>query len=459
MTIRTRYNLTFNLLTTFIILFFAGTIYWVAKKNREKEYFGILKNEAIIKANLFAEEAVTHLHLQQIYANQRLEDTDEIHIAIYNTNHQLLYQDLEMKDSQYSTQDLLGKITIDKELKLRRKINHILGINFKSQGKIFVILASGNDIHGRQEMYDLRIALGIIACIAIFILYILGYYFSKRLVRPITEMTKEINKITAAHLDLRLKPLKHKDELNQLGEIFNQMLDRLENSFDSQKEFVAHISHELRTPLAAMITDLELTLNHNRDSQEYKETLERTLLDAKKIVGLSNNLLDLAKANYEPQEIGYSSLRIDEVLLEAYQEMQMSSTPCSVQMEFSTNNPDDNWMTVMGNHYLLKVACKNLIENACKFSEDHQCFIQIATTKKMVKISFSDNGVGITDEDLEHIFTPFYRGKNLENYSGYGIGLPLTQKILLQHNGKLQVITTPEQGSTFTLSLPHLAGR
>src|SRR5690625_7988661 len=126
------------------------------------------------------------------------------------------------------------------------------------------------------------------------------------------------------------------------------MSDRLEDSFDSQEECVAHISHELRTPLAALITDLELALNQTHSSEEYRNTIERTLSDAKKIVHLSNNLLDLAKANDDPKEVGYTPLRIDEVLLEAYQEIQQGSTPCTVQTEFVVDITTEHVMTVVG---------------------------------------------------------------------------------------------------------------
>lgn len=458
MKIRTRFNLIFTTLATIILIFFAATVFWISKKSREKEYYDILKNEAIIKANLFTEASLSPTRLQKIYTSQN-KSSDKINIAIYDDFFQQLYQDFPIKGTQDSINNLLERVKSKKELTTKENSKHILGLEFKSGDKDFIVLASGEDYYGQRKMYELLYILGFTAIISIAILYALGFYFSRRLVHPIVEMTREINKITAAHLDLRLKPLKHKDELNELGAIFNQMLDRLENSFDSQKEFVAHISHELRTPLAAMITDLELTLSHdNHNDKEYRETLQRTLLDTQKIVKLSNNLLDLAKANYEPQEIGYTSLRIDEILLEAYQEIQMGTAPCTVQMEFATDSTDENYMTVMGNPYLLKVACKNLIENACKFSNNHQCSIQIGYNKKMVKVSFTDNGIGITEEELQHIFTPFYRGKNQADYSGYGIGLPLTQKILLQHKGKLKVATTPHQGSTFTIFIPHLAG-
>lgn len=457
MKIRTRFNLTFTLLATSALVLFGATVYWVSKNNREKEFYSILKNEALIKSNLLIGTSLSVDDLQQIYASQN-KDSNKIRIAIYDAELHQIYSDKPIAKNTDSIYKLLQKVKTNQEFTIQNKAKQSIGIPFKNNEKDYIILASGKDLYGQEKLNELLYVLIFTAIFAIIILYILGFYFSKRVLSPITAMTKEINKITAAHLDLRLKPLKHKGELDKLGAIFNQMLDRLESSFESQKEFVAHISHELRTPLAAIITDLELALNHAQSSEEYRETIERSLSDAKKIVKLSNNLLDLAKANYDPIEIGYTSLRIDEVLLEAYQEIQMGTAACSVQMEFVEDATSEDLMTVMGNPYLLKVACKNLIENACKFSYDHHCFIRIGFTEKMVKLDFIDNGIGIDDEDLEHILTPFYRGNSQAEYDGYGIGLALTQKILVQHNGKLEVTTTPNQGSTFSLYIPHLEG-
>ena len=458
MKIRARFNLIFTLLATIALMFFGITVYWVSKNNRAKEFSSIIKNKALIKSNLILDTNLSVDDLQQIYDRQ-LDNTDSVNIAIYDANLNQVYSDKPILSTTDSIRNILQKTKTETEYIVRNNINQTIGLTFQNNGKDYFLLASSSDTYGKEKLSELLYILIFTAGIAIALLFVLGFYFSKRVLNPIKEMTQEINKITAAHLDLRLRPLKYKDELNELGAIFNQMLDRLENSFDSQKEFVAHISHELRTPLAAIITDLELALNQTQSPEEYRNTIERTLADAKKIVQLSNNLLDLAKANYDPKEVGYTSLRIDEVLLEAYQEIQQGTAPCTVQMEFVGDTTNEEFMTVVGNPYLLKVACKNLIENACKFSYDHHCFIRIGFTNKMVKIEFTDNGIGIDDEDLEHIFVPFYRGNSQAEYDGYGIGLPLTQKILLQHSGELHVTTSQDQGSTFTMYIPHLADK
>src|SRR5699024_1134305 len=324
MKIRARFNLIFTLLATIALVFFGITVYWVSKNNRAKEFSSILKSKALIKSNLVLNANLSVDDLQQIYATQN-ENVDSVSIAIYNADFEQVYSDKPILSTTDSIQNMLQKAKAETEHIVRKKTKQTIGLTFQNNGEDYLVLASSSDTYGKEKLSELLYILIFTAGIAIVLLFILGFYFSKRVLNPIKEMTQEINKITAAHLDLRLRPLKHKDELNKLGAIFNQMLDRLENSFDSQKEFVAHISHELRTPLAAIITDLELALNQTQSSEEYRNTIGRTLADAKKIVHLSNNLLDLAKANYDPKEVGYTSLRIDEILLEAYQEIQQGT--------------------------------------------------------------------------------------------------------------------------------------
>lgn len=456
MNVRTRFNIAFTILTAGVLILFAGSIFLSSKKIRQKEFYEVLRKEAFIKANLFLETDLSTEHLEFFYSNIN-ESSDKISLVLYDEAFNELYRNFPATVESDSLRRKFEEIYTAKGYELQQQIQSI-ATTFKISSKDYYVLSSGKDTYGQEELIHLLKILGITAFVAILLLYALSLYFSKRIFSPVTEMTQDINKITTAHLDLRLKSHNYKGELNKLASIFNQMLDRLENSFDSQKEFVAHISHELRTPLAAIIIDMQLALSQTHSKDEYRETLERSLTDAKKIVKLSNNLLDLAKANYDPLEVGYTSLRIDEVLLDACQDAKKAIPDCSIQIEFESDSIAEELMTVMGNPYLLNVACKNLIENACKFSKDKHCLIRIGHTKKMVRVEFIDNGIGISEEELEHIFVAFYRGSQQDNYEGYGIGLPLTQKILQQHKGKIKVKSSPKHGSTFTIYLPHRAG-
>ncbi len=163
------------------------------------------------------------------------------------------------------------------------------------------------------------------------------------------------------------------------------------------------------------------------------------------MVKLSNGLLDLAKASYDPSEIAFKLLRVDEILLDARQSVQQSLYGSKVNLHFEEELEDEQLITLQGNEYLLKVAFINLFENGCKYSQDQHCSVSIQPGPTHLILRFASEGLSIAEEDQEHIFTPFYRGSNKEGIEGNGIGLSLTQKIIDLHKGSIVL----ESGSSY----------
>jgi len=234
------------------------------------------------------------------------------------------------------------------------------------------------------------------------------------------------------------------------------MLDRLEMAFRSQKMFVSNVSHELRTPMAALITELELALLKERKPQEYEMAINNVIQDSHRVVKLIEGLLNLAKADYLPEQIKMENSRLDELLLDARELVMKANPNYKVELIFEQEAEDDSVITVLGNSYLLTTAFVNLIENNCKFSKNQTSFIQISFWQTSSIIRFSDNGVGISDKDKPHLFTPFYRGDNRSYTDGHGIGMSLTQKIITLHHGKIEVNSQLGEGTTYTVELPHI---
>lgn len=455
MKIRTRLTLLFTIITASILLVYASIIYLSAKENREKEFYASLKKEAITKANLFLNAKVNSKTLQNIYKNNRAT-LNEVEVAIYNTSFELLYHDAVDIDKVKETKTMIGEIIEKKELQFYQKDWQVIGLKYNFQGKNYVITAAAYDEYGYKKLQNLLQSSIIVFIISILFLYIAGRFFSKKAFEPIVEMTNKAKKISATNLDLRLSSNESKDELSEMASTFNEMLNRLENSFDAQKHFVSNISHELRTPLSAIITELELSKSKDRTIKEYKTAIGYALNDAKKLAKLSNSLLDFAKASYDPSEIAFKSVRIDEILLDARQQVQKSNTDYNVTIHFENDFENDNQILVNGNEYLLKVAFANLLENGCKFSKDHQSRVSISFIENKIILNFSDSGIGISDEDLKDIFTPFYRGGNKDHADGNGIGLSLTKKIILLHKGTISVSSKKGVGSTFSVEILHV---
>src|SRR5258708_13995688 len=175
-------------------------------------------------------------------------------------------------------------------------------------------------------------------------------------------MVDKVEEITATNLDSRVPVQNAKDEIGELATTFNLMLDRLENSFDAQKQFVSNVSHELRTPLSSMVTEVELALLKDRNTEEYKRVLRLNLNDTKKLVKLSNDLLYLAKASYDQSAIGRKELRLDELLLDAMESVLKSNPDFKVNIIFEQEIKNDEFISVNVNEYFLKIAFFHLIE-------------------------------------------------------------------------------------------------
>ncbi|MBN9293102.1 MAG: HAMP domain-containing protein [Flavobacteriia bacterium] len=458
MKIRTRLTILFTLITATILLAFAAVIYYSAKENREKEFYALLKKEALTKANLFFNARVEKKTLQDIYHNNR-KILNEVEVAIYDTAFTLLYHDAVDIDFVRETKQMIDEINKKVKINFYQEDWQVVGLRYEFQGKNFIIIATAYDQHGYNKLDSLFKNCIIVFIISILFIYIAGRFFSKKAFEPVKEMTEKAANISATNLDLRLTSNGSKDELSELANTFNEMLNRLENSFDAQKNFVSNISHELRTPLAAIITELELSVNKDRTIAEYKTALQNALNDAKKLVRLSNSLLDLAKASYDPSEIAFKPIRIDEVLLDARQQVQQANPDYKIDIHFENDFENDNQISVNGNEYLLKVAFANLFENGCKFSSDKSCTVFISFNQSAVHnlsfitLSFTDKGVGISETDLKNIFTPFYRGENKKHADGNGIGLSLTQKIIALHKGTVSVLSKKNQGAVFVVEL------
>ncbi|MNY04527.1 Alkaline phosphatase synthesis sensor protein PhoR [compost metagenome] len=209
-----------------------------------------------------------------------------------------------------------------------------------------------------------------------------------------------------------------------------------------------------------MIAELELAKELNTTLEDYKHSIDTALLDAKEATVLSNSLLDFARANYDSSQVSFSSLRLDEILVESKFMVQDKDKDYRVSISFDYEllhaGEDQEEILVMGNAYLLKVAFANLIENACKYSADKHCLVEIMYNKGIATIHISDKGRGISSEDLPHIFELFYRSASSPDQNGHGIGLSIVQRIIDMHDGQLFVQSAIGEGSTFTVQFNRI---
>ncbi|RZS95269.1 sensor histidine kinase [Cecembia calidifontis] len=454
MRLQQQISLMFTALAAGILLLFIGIVYFSAYTNRLNEFYNILEKEAITKANLLLDTQLDAETLQTIYRKNR-EILYEVEVAIYNSRMDLIYHDAVDIDFVKETPEMLQEISNKKKIRFIQDKWQVIGLDFEFDQEHYIITAAAYDFYGFNKLENLRDTMLVSFFLGLAIIFLIGKYFSRKSLAPIAGIIREAQNISASNLDLRIQEYNSKDELGQLAQTFNQMLERLEKSFDAQKQFVSYVAHELRTPLTAIITDLELSLDKERTKEQYRQTIEEVLSDSQKVARLASTLLDFAKASYDRSEIHFKPVRVDEVLLESSQQVMQKNPAYRIHLDFE-GEVEEEAITVWGNSYLLGIAFSNLMENACKFSEDKSCEISIAAGPSGVRIKFRDKGIGIPKEEQEDIFKPFFRGKNKGYTEGTGIGLTLVQKIIQQHNGEISLASETGKGATFTLSLPKV---
>lgn len=452
MKIRNRLALLFSLLSLAILAVFASSIYFSAQKTREYEFFQLLRNEALTKANLLFEAGIEAQTLQSIYQSNR-QTIYEVELAIHKAEDlSLYYHDAVEIDYVKETPEMLRKIAEQGELRFYINQWQVLGMRYERQGQTYLLTVSSYDDSGYRELARLRkniLALGILSLILSFLL---GRFFAKQALSPIGQIIEELDIITASSLDMRLAREGGKDELAVLAQRFNKLLARLEQAFENQKHFISQVAHELRTPLASIIADLELSLGADAAIENYRKSTERCLQDAQKLVQLTNNLLYLAKAEHACKQMHQEILRLDELALEAAQTLKKNHAEYKISLHIA-EDIDERALLFKGNPYLLQVALLNLLDNACKFSPDKSVSLSLKKIGTTRIIDVCDSGPGIAIEEQEKLFEPFYRQEREHNRSrGQGIGLYLCRRIVDLHQAlKLKLKSQPGQGSCFSL--------
>ena len=220
MKIRTQLTLLFALFTASILLAFAFIVYNTDKANREKDFYSLLKKEALTKVNLILNAELNPTTLQEIYRNNR-EFLNEVEVAIYDANFNLIYHDAMDIDFVKETQEMIDEILVKNEIMFYQENWQVVGMQYKYNGQTYIVTAAALDQYGYNKLDNLRNSMISVFIASILFIFIAGLYISKRAFKPITEMTLRVKKISATNLDLRLKTSSNKDELTNLANTFN----------------------------------------------------------------------------------------------------------------------------------------------------------------------------------------------------------------------------------------------
>lgn len=270
--------------------------------------------------------------------------------------------------------------------------------------------------------------------------YLIVSYFN----RPIRHLTQSVK----AGQQATVTPTS--DEVQTLSQTYNEMLSKLNGALSSQKNFNVSVAHELKTPLAVMKAHIDVLDNlKDKSVEDYQETISIIHQSLNKMNAVIETLLDssvLSSASID------DTINLDEILSDVVTDIKPYAAAHQVTLDYDASDCPQG----KGNQVLLYRAFYNLVENAIKYNKaGGKVRIKLECLKHGSKVIVADNGIGIPEQDLQHIFEPFYRVEGSDK-EGLGLGLSLVLNIIQRHSGLINTISKPSEGTIFEVELPHL---
>jgi signal transduction histidine kinase len=436
------------LLFTFI---FSGFIYYSIANYSYDDFYKRLEIRAITSATILLESGNDTRAIKEIRQDY-LEELPNEKITIIDLYSNTAEADLKKLGLP---NDFIEKGKEEKRAFYKKdKTFYSLVYYTSSEKKDYLVIASAENYYSTHHMAYLENSLITAIIFSIAIIFLIAYFFSRLVVKPLRNIIKKMNTISTKNLNSRLDVPKKNAELRLLSLTFNNMLNRLEASFETQNNFISNASHELNTPLTNIIGEAEVTLTKERSTEDYEAALTNILEEADKLSKKTQALLYLAQTGFNGKVQKNKLLRVDQVLMDAVQTVEKLYSNTKVHIDFSLLPETSDKLKIMGNSQLLELAISNLLINACKYSDGKDVYVALAVSDTNAIIIIKDHGIGIPKKDMPYIYDPFFRASNVGIHEGYGIGLPLTRNLIKMHDGELNVSSEENVETIVEIKLP-----
>ena len=419
-------------------------IYYLSYQYTQDEFFLRLQEKAEFTTQKYFEaDELNRTIYEEIIEKNTKSIPEALEIVLNTSNRRLVFDSLQ----KTLPKTYISKLLSGKNIRFKQGDKQSVGIYYPdNQGK-FIVVITAVDTFGIHKLHNLLNNLLEIFFISILVIYFIGVFYSQKMLSPLSHIIKNVNKIKATNLELRLNGSNSKDELGELTRMLNQMLERLEHSFTMQKNFIHNASHELKNPLTAIIGETEVTLSKTRTPEQYIVTLNKIATESERLNTLTRNLLNIAQADFEITEVNSEQTRIDELLWEIKEYFDKTDYKNRIVFHITTLPDSSKSIIVSGISNLLKTAFINIIDNACKFSDDEIVDVILTVNNANICVTVIDKGIGIPESEITNLFQPFFRASNTFHYKGSGVGLSLTEKIIKLHGGTIDIDSAPGKGT------------
>lgn len=416
---------------------FLGFRYYLINQS----YQNIKKNFIIINTEIRENRVIPYDKIEKI------TKYDNIVVTFYDSNEELIFTTSEEENIVFSkttnTFSLIknnnleniyinNKVYFYNEYLYLQLSTSVIPYNFLSN-LLFVLLIATN-------------LLGII------IILIIGFRICNKMLYPITKMNRTAKAITAENLDTRLDINSSYDELRDLAVTFNQMIDRLQSSYDKQNQFVSDASHELRTPISVIQGYVNMLDRWGKDDLDIlDESIDAIKEEVAYMKDLIEKLLFLTRSDKNLMSTNKTFFSLKELTDEIVYETKLIDENHTITSEGTDN------ITLFADRTLIKQTLRIFIDNSVKFTpKGGSIDVNINNLEESIEISIKDSGVGIPEEDIPLIFNRFYRSdkSRTKKQGGHGLGLAIANLIVTIHNGNIKVNSTLGIGTEIVINLP-----
>lgn len=312
------------------------------------------------------------------------------------------------------------------------------------------ILQKGESLEEAREYLEIfRNLFSILTGFLITASAIIGWYLAKRALTDMADVTQAAEEIAQGSYDRRVEIKGRYREIERLGTTFNKMLDRIQILLRSMKEINDNIAHDLRSPLARIRGIAEMTLTDEKSINDYKEMAINTIEECDSLIDMINTMLDITEAEAGVNGTTDEDFDVVSIVSDACELFRPIADQNGIELTYSLPEA----LPFQGSKKKMQRIVTNILENAIKYTPEQGRVALSATAENgKIQIIFNDTGVGISADDLPHIFERFYRCDRSRPQGGVGLGLCLAKAYTEAMNGFINVTSAVNKGSTFTLS-------
>ncbi|UYW02620.1 HAMP domain-containing histidine kinase [Flavobacterium agricola] len=409
----------------------------------EHEKLETLENKALLAAIYYLEHDEQSEVEKNFTSSKLKESISKSHIALYNMNNVL--ERGEMSESNEIDIAFLDDVRSNKKQNLITDHFFYSAVFYQDNEGDFVVIAreTKNEFNANSKL--LLEVLFLVSLVGMIVIFFSSLFLGRWAFKPLTNIINQIKNKNNQNFTEPIVTTDQYTEITDLVSAYNVFVNRIDQTFQVQKNFIDYVSHEIRTPITALLGTLEVTNTKDRTPIEYRETIHVLKQYVVELEHTIDNMMLLsgAKTTFE-----FKPIRIDEIIWEVV-EQAILYHKATIEVAINVTNPDV--LQINANAQLLHLAINNLVSNAIKYSNNDLVIIKLEENENTVSIFIIDHGIGIPENDLNKIMQNFYRGQNTQNFDGKGIGLSIAQVILKLHHIALTIKNNTPKGTCIEL--------